>query len=313
MRRGIPSLTALQMFEAAARHGSFTRAADELAVTESAVCRQIAGLEARLGVPLFHRIRKRVVLSPAGTVYAEQVRQRLDEIEQVTLDVMAQRPLGRTIELAIGPTFASQWLVPRLPGLARTLPDLTLNLSARTEPFELADTPFDAAIYYGEGVWPGTEGERLMEEGPSIPVCSPALLGRRKRLEPRQLEALPLLHLTTRLRAWGEWFAGAGLRPPPLRGPRYDLYTMLAQAAAAGLGVALIPRILIAADLQQGRLIAPIPPSGGASSGAEDGPPAKAYYFVHRKGLPAHDPVLQLRDWLRECARAGDVDSLARG
>src|SRR5437868_7838975 len=296
MRKGIPSLTALQMFEAAAGLASFTRAADELAVTESAVCRQIAGLEAKLGVALFHRIRKRIALTPAGSLYADEVRQRLEQIEQVTLDVMAQRPLGRSIELAIGPTFASQWLVPRLPRLAKALPDLTLNLSARTEPFELGDTAFDAAIYYGEGIWPGTEGEAIVQEGASVPVCSPALLGRRKRLELRQLRDMPLLHLTTRLHAWRSWFAAAGVEPPALRGPRHDLYTMLAQAAATGLGVALIPRILIAEELRHGRLVIPVALPAQAR---DDG---KAYYFVHRRGLPPGDKVLQLPQWLRENA-----------
>ena len=296
MRKGIPSLTALQMFEAAARLGSFTRAADELAVTESAVCRQIAGLEARLGIALFHRIRKRIALTPAGGIYADEVRQRLEQIEQVTLDVMAQRPLGRSIELAIGPTFASHWLVPRLPDMARALPDLTLNLSSRTEPFELAETAFDAAIYYGEGIWPGTEGEPILQEGPSVPVCSPALLGRRKRLDLEQLGELPLLHLTTRLRAWSDWFTAAGVAPPTLRGPRYDLYTMLAQGAAAGLGVALIPRILIAAELEHGRLVVPVRMPAVAPD------TRKAYYFVHRRGLEPGDKVLQLRDWLRASA-----------
>lgn len=293
MRKGIPSLVSLQMFESAARHGSFTRAADELAVTESAVSRQIATLEARLGVALFHRIRKRIALTPAGSSYAEEVRKQLEQIEQVTLDVMAQRPMGRTVELAIGPTFASQWLVPRLPRLTRDLPDLTLNLSARTEPFALADTAFDAAIYYGEGVWPGTEGEKLLEEGPAVPVCSPALLGRRKKLDLIQLSEMPLLHLTTRPHAWRNWFAAAAVQPPALRGPRYDLYTMLAQGAAAGLGIALIPRILIAEELAQRRLIVPV---SMAAPAADEG---KAYYFVYRRGLPPEDKVLQLRDWLR--------------
>ena len=294
MRKGIPSLTALQMFEAAARLGSFTRAADELAVTESAVCRQIAGLEARLGVPLFHRIRKRIVLTPAGGTYAEEVRERLDQIEQVTLDVMAQRPRGRAIELAIGPTFASQWLIPRLPQLARALPDLTLHLSARTEAFELSDTAFDAAIYYGEGLWPGTQGERILQEGPSVPVCSPTLLGRRKRLDLDQLLELPLLHLNTRLRAWSDWLAAAGAALPAqaLRGPRYDLYTMLAQAAAAGSvasGTTSRPCASSSVIRMRGISATPMPAENDNR---------KAYYFVHRRGLPPDDKVLQLRDWL---------------
>lgn len=143
-------------------------------------------------------------------------------------------------------------------------------------------------------MWPGTEGERILQEGPSVPVCSPSLLGRRKRLDLAQLLALPLLHLTTRLRAWHDWLAAAGAALPAqaMRGPRYDLYTMLAQAAAAGVGVALIPRILIAEELAQGRLVMPL---AALPAEAES---RKAYYFAHRRGLAPDDKVLQLRGWL---------------
>jgi DNA-binding transcriptional LysR family regulator len=135
MRRKIPSTNALNAFEAAARHASFTEAANELALTQSAVCRQIAGLEDFLGLKLFRRSRRGVVLTEAGAAYHRQVAKRLDEVERDTLDLMARQGRGGTLELAVVPTFGTRWLLPRLPDFARKHPDITLNLSSRTRPF----------------------------------------------------------------------------------------------------------------------------------------------------------------------------------
>src|SRR5471030_2697842 len=131
MRKGIPNLVALQIFEAAARHESFTRAANELSLTQSAVCRQVAGLESRLGVALFLRVKKRIVLTTHGRDYAALVRKNLDRIERDTLELMAQRGVGRILEIAVVPTLASQWLIPRLPQFRALRPDITVNLSIR--------------------------------------------------------------------------------------------------------------------------------------------------------------------------------------
>jgi LysR family glycine cleavage system transcriptional activator len=256
MRKGIPKLAALQIFEAAARHESFTRAAEELSLTQSAVCRQVAGLEAHLGVGLFQRVKKRVVLTSHGRHYAGQIRKNLDRIERDTLELMAQRGVGQILELAVVPTFASQWLIPRLPQFKALRPDVTVNLSIRTEPFLFSDSSFDAAIYFGATIWPGTQGQLLFREGPVLPVCSPALLPNGRPLTPEQLAELPLLHLSTRPDAWRDWFAqnGMGQDLQAVRGARYELFSMLASAASAGLGVALIPAIMLSSELESGRL-----------------------------------------------------------
>lgn len=150
MRRKIPSTAALSAFESAARHQSFTKAADELAVTQSAICRQIAALEDFLGLKLFRRTRRGVALTEAGTSYAKKVTSRLDEVERDTLELMAKGGHGGTLELGVVPTFATKWLLPRLPSFAQGHPGITLNLTARTRPFLFDDTPFDAAIHAGE-------------------------------------------------------------------------------------------------------------------------------------------------------------------
>ncbi|WP_263263504.1 LysR family transcriptional regulator [Pseudomonas sp. RIT-PI-S] len=254
MRRKIPSTAALVSFEAAARHQSFTKAATELSLTQGAVCRQIAALEAFLNVELFRRSRRGVTLTEAGLSYSRQVSAQLDAVERDTLSVMGQQGAA-AIELAVVPTFGTRWLLPRLKEFQQLHPQVTVNLTNRTRPFLFADTPFDAAIYFGDGEWPGARAYRLMAEH-SQPVCSPALLAGRAPSDPSRLAELPLLQQTTRPYAWRHWFASAGLQVArDLTGPRYELFSMLAQAAIHQMGVALIPPFLIEQELLRGELV----------------------------------------------------------
>ena len=174
MRRALPSTQALACFDSAARHESYTRAAQELALTQSAVSRQITGLEAFLGVALFRRTRHGVALTAAGRQYARQVGPRLQALE-----VMAHQGHGGALSLAAVPTFATRWLIPRLPFFAAKHPDIVVNIDTRTRPFLFSDTGFDAALYAGTpeqvAQWPGTQAHLLMVEA-VLPVCSPRLL-----------------------------------------------------------------------------------------------------------------------------------------
>jgi len=149
MRRKIPSIEALIAFEAAARYQSFTRAADELALTQSAVSRQIAAMEEYLGVPLFNRVKQRLALTELGQIYAAQIRDHLLRLERDTLAIMSHQGTGGILELAVTPTFATRWLIPRLPGFYAKHDAIVLNLTTRAEPFLFTDTPFDAAIHFG--------------------------------------------------------------------------------------------------------------------------------------------------------------------
>ena len=149
MRRKIPSTQALQCFESAARHQSYTRAAQELALTQSAVSRQIAQLESFLNVQLFQRTRHGVLLTPSGADYAQQVARRLDALERDTLDAMARFGQSRAVHLAAVPTFATRWLMPRLPALAQAHPEIVVHIETSTRPFLFADTERDAALYAG--------------------------------------------------------------------------------------------------------------------------------------------------------------------
>lgn len=257
MRRKIPSIEALIAFEAAARHESFTRSADELALTQSAVGRQIAGLEDYLGVPLFNRIKKRLSLTDVGQAYAKQVREHLERIERDTLAAMSHRGAGGILELAVIPTFATRWLIPRLPQFYAQHADITLNLTTRAEPFMFTGTAFDAAIHFGNPVWPGAVAQHLFGEE-MTPVCNPRVLGGRKSMEPGEMTQFTLLHQSARTEAWRHWFAQAGIHDANcMKGQRYELFSMLVEAARAGLGVALVPRFFVMNELGTGELVVP--------------------------------------------------------
>lgn len=255
MRRKIPSTTALSAFEAAARHLSFTRAADEMALTQSAICRQIATLEAFVGVKLFRRARRGIVLTEAGTSYSLSVRARLDEVERDTLALMAKGGADGALELGVVPTFATRWLLPRIPAFQRAHPGITLHLTPRVHPFLFEETALDGALHAGQAGWPGTQAILLMHEY-LIPVGSPRLIGRASYLEPAELVGYTLLQASTRPYAWRRWFDAQGLRVQhDLAGPRMELFSMLAEAAVQGLGIALVPHILVQQELAQGTLL----------------------------------------------------------
>lgn len=299
MRRKIPSLQALACFDAAARHESYTRAAQELALTQSAVSRQIAALEAFLGVALFRRTRHGVALTPAGADYARQIAPRLQALERDTLDAMSRQGTAGTLALAAVPTFATRWLMPRLPALAREHPELVVHIETRTRPFLFADTGFDAALYSGTAEqvanWAGTHATPLVEEE-VVPVCAPALLGGRHQLPANELAGLPLLQQSTRPEAWRQWFEAMGVdAPAALSGPRYELYSMTAAAAAQGLGLALVPRLLIEPELARGELVVacPHPLASGRS-----------YWLVLPERGPARPAVAAFAAWLQAQARA---------
>ncbi|MBK5010129.1 LysR family transcriptional regulator [Pseudomonas sp. S60] len=294
MRRKIPSTTALICFEASARHESFTKAAQELSLTQGAVCRQVGGLEVFLNVELFRRSRRGVKLTEAGLSYSRQVAAQLDAVERDTLSVMRQQG-ANVIELAVVPTFGTQWLLPRLKDFQQRHPDVTVNLTNRTRPFLFADTPFDAAVYFGDGDWSGTQAHRLMGENP-VPVCSPALLHGLPALEAQRIAELPLLQQSTRPYAWRQWFASAGLSVEgDMTGPRYELFSMLSQAAIHQMGIALIPPFLIQRELEEGRLV--VANRHVLSS-------HKAYYLMIPERKVQSASLVAFRDWLTEQSHA---------
>ncbi|HJS04735.1 MAG TPA: LysR substrate-binding domain-containing protein [Variovorax sp.] len=299
MRRRLPSTQALICFEAAARHESYTRAAQELALTQSAVSRQITALEDFLGMALFRRTRHGVALTPAGADYARQTARQLDSMERDTLDAMARQGLGGALQLAAVPTFATRWLIPRLPDFAAKHADITVHIETRTRPFLFNDTPFDAALYAGTPAqaanWAGTHSVLLLHED-VMPVCSPALLGAKAQLSPAAIARMPLLQQSTRPDGWHQWFDAQKVDAPRARtGPRYELFSMIAVAAAHGLGVALMPRMLIEPELARGELVVACDRPLRAERG---------YFLVTPASADERPALAAFRDWLSAQAAA---------
>lgn len=294
MRRAIPSTATLIAFDAAARHESFTRAAAELSLTQSAVCRQIAALESQLGVALFERTRRGVKLSQAGQAYARKVAQRLAELERDALAVMAGEGSGAVIELAVVPTFGTRWLLPRLPAFQRQHPGVQVHLHTRTRPFLFEDSGLDAAIYAGDGHWPGAQTQLILPET-LVAVCSPGLLPEGRPLAPAALARLPLLQQTTRPYAWRRWFEQAGVQTDAdVKGPRFEQFSMSIQAAVQGMGVALVPEIFVGDELADGRLL----PAAHARLGSE-----LAYYLAVPDRRAVSPGVRELSRWLEAAGR----------
>lgn len=292
-RRFIPSTSTLQAFEAAARLASFTDAASELNLTQSAISRQIRTLEDQLGVELFIRERQTVRPTPAGEAYAREIRTALRLIGSATLN-LSVNPDGGNFTLAILPTFGTRWLAPRLTHFTRDNPGITINLVTRTRPVDFNREAVDAAISHGFGEWAGTQSLYLKSET-LIPVASPEFIRRHNIKSPADIDGRMLIHLATRPDSWAQWFRLHEFESDLPPGIVFDQFAMAAQGAATGLGIALMPELLIKPELEQGELarVLDMPMEG-----------REKYYLVwptERANLP---PLRRFRDWLAQEAAA---------
>ena len=293
-RRFVPSTGVLCAFEASARLQSFTAAAVELHLTQSAVSRQIRALEEMVGSELFVRERQTIRLTTAGQAYAQEIRGALERISQATLGFRAN-PRGGTLQLAVLPTFGTRWLAPRLAGFFAAHPGVTVNLTTRLEPFDFRSEGLDAAIHFGAREWPGAELAPLMTET-VVPACGPAFKRAHKLARPADLLSAPLLHVSTRPDAWKEWFGAKGIAVDDVPGMFVDQFAMAAQAATAGLGVALLPRFLMEPEFRGGQLV-PAIARGEVESAAR-------YYLVWPASRANHPPLQAFAAWLlQEIAR----------
>ena len=288
-RRFLPSMSSLCAFEAAARHESFSTAAAELSLTQSAVSRQVRVLEESLGSALFLRERQTVRLTAAGEVYAREIRDALTHISTATLGFRVN-PKGGTLNLAILPTFGTRWLAPRLPAFLAAHPGITVNLTTRLAPFDFETDPLDAAVHFGAPEWRGAELQPLMSET-VVPAFGAGLPDAGRCREPADLRALPLLHLASRPDAWERWFCAKGVAVDRGHGMLVDHFATAAQAAASGLGVALLPKFLIAGELAGGDLLTI---DGGELESTE------RYYLAWPARRAKHPPLQAFRSWLRD-------------
>jgi LysR family glycine cleavage system transcriptional activator len=286
-RRLLPSLPLLTAFEAAARTGSITAAAQELNLTQSAVSRQIKALEEQLGVELFLRERQTVRLTLAGDGYAREIRDALRRISAASLNLRAN-PSGGTLNLAVLPTFGARWLAPRLPRFLKSNPGIVLNLTTRMEEFDFRLEALDAAVHFGLKQWPGVEYALLRGERVA-PVCSPELAREFKFKRPEDVLKAPLLILASRPDAWERWLTAQNLPTACVHGMMFDQFATMAQGAVAGLGLALLPTFLIEEELRRGDLVM-----------ALDLPYVtdERYYLVWPTERAGYPPLKAFKDWL---------------
>src|SRR5262245_11612595 len=288
MPRRLPSLNGLKAFEAAARHESFTRAAEELCVTQGAVSHQVKALEAELGLKLFNRERQRLVITEAGRNYLEVVRDALDRIAAGT-ERLQQRERAGVLTISTSPNFAAKWLVHRLGRFAEAHPSIELRVSAALHHVDFAREDIDLAVRHSEGPSAGLHCTRLCTEE-QFPVCSPKLLAGRKALKrPSDLAHHTLLHINDR-QDWARWLDVAGVtKADPGHGPVLNQASMAIDAAIEGQGVALARTALAAWDLIGGRLVRPF---------VLKLPAAFAYWIVCPKATAQLPKIVAIRNWL---------------
>ena len=294
-RRHLPALSGLLALEAVERLGTTTAAARELNLTPGAISRALQEVEAQLGVPLLIRDRQRLRPTPAARDYVAQARRALDLLGQAGLRLRSGGG-GAVLSLALLPAFGMHWLAPRLRAFRQRHPDISLTFSTRLRPFDLLAEGVDAAIHYGRADWPDAEHLLLMEEEVQAVAAPDLVIG--PITGPGDLLALPLLQIESRKGDWGRWFAAQGLPGQRPAGMVFDQFATMQQAAIHGLGVALLPRFLIDADLAAGRLV---PVWGGPVRAAG------SYWLVWPRHAAGNAALEAFRLWIAAEAQAKSV------
>ena len=244
-------LNNLRAFEAAARHLSFTNAAIELRVTPAALSQQVKALEDRLGLPLFHRRPRGLALTDEARAVLPVLTRSFDEIATALERISGST--GAVLSVGVVGTFATSWLLPRLDRFRAAHPHIDVRISTNNNRVDIAEEGLDFAIRFGDGAWHGTEAEHLLD-APVTPLCAPAIAARLSHPEGLLVETLLRSY---RADDWTNWFSAAGLAAPVLRGPMFDSSRTMADAAIAGLGVALAPSSMFAREIEQGSLVRP--------------------------------------------------------
>lgn len=289
MSTRLPPLNALRAFEAATRHRSFTKAAEELFVTQAAVSHQIKTLEEHLGVPLFWRTARRLELTDEGQTLGPFVR---DAFASLTLgvDLLRERRGSQMLTVSTTPTVAAKWLIGRLGRFQALNPNFELQLTTTPRLLDLLREGIDCGIRHGLGSWPGLAAVRLFSSEVT-PVCSPALLAGPKALQtPHDLARQHLIHVLDAMDDWRAWLNAAGVAGiDPERGLRLDTLPLAIEAAKSGAGVAIGPKRMFDQDLVAGTLVEPFD---------LELPSESAYYFVTPEGRVEVPKIRLFRDWL---------------
>jgi len=288
----LPSLTGLQVFEAAARHLSFTQAASELNVTQTAVSHQIRRLEEQLGVRLFVRHNRKLTLTREAAEYLPSIRTAFEDMRLATDRLRRFRPHD-VLTVSTTMSLAAKWLVPRLGGFQEANPGVEVRISTSMRLVDFRHEEIDVAVRFGHGNWPGLHAQWLMAED-IFPVCSPSLLaGPKPLMRPEDLAQHTLLHVDSRRDEWQLWLTAAGVPGSLAARPSlsFDQRLMALQAAMDGLGVALGYQRIVEADLAAGRLVVPFNNIRATEHQA-------GYYIVAPSETADVPKIARFRDWL---------------
>ncbi|MBE9607086.1 LysR family transcriptional regulator [Acetobacteraceae bacterium H6797] len=294
MRRFLPSLSALQAFEAAARHRSFTKAAEDLGLTQSGISRQIANLEQYLGLKLFERSGSRIVLTDAGLAYFEEVRGVLDALEESSIDLVRGRKVASSLMVGTHPTFAARWIAPRLRSFVEEHPEVPIEIRALDSDAALAEGGIDIAVLRGSGTWSDARVTELFPEELAV-VASPRLIAPEEKPERLDFSAMPTLQNASRPSLWLQWLRASGQsHRGTIQGVRMPHSEPLIRAALSGLGLAVIPAHYVKEELARGELHMPF------------GPPVRtglSYWIVNPERKFHRGQAQLFRNWLLREAR----------
>lgn len=293
----LPSLNALRAFSIAGRHLSFTKAAEELHVTQGAVSRLVQQLETDLGITLFRRSPRGLALTEAGAAYLPALSDAFDRMIAATKLVARSGRPANHLAITMLPTFAMRWFMPRLADFQRLNPDITIDVTSADRPVDFAHEPVDVGIQYGPPAslgrqWPDELTAEFLFPETVVLVASPALLKGKPIRKPDDVKRHTLLTHSTRPEAWAEWFGMAGLKAPTSRrgGPAFEHFFMSIEAAVNGLGLALVPDFYVTAELRDGRLVEPLPGHRVQRPGG--------YYLLHLKTRDRDPAIRAFRTWL---------------
>jgi DNA-binding transcriptional LysR family regulator len=288
MRRYIPTLAALQAFEASALTLNFTRAGEELGRTQSGVSRQVSSLETFLGVDLFERFGPRLVLTPAGAQFATAISDILDRLENASMDVIRGSRSVDALQIGVQDSFASRWLVPRMKHFIELHPSQSFNLIPLRGDVNFENGP-DVAVLRGQGAWRDAVAHKLISEHVAV-AASPELVPSGDILALSAHQNFPKIQNAHRPDSWLRWMAAKGIdHHGVISGPRFSQTTMVIEATLAGIGIAVLPVFMIEEYLRDGRLHLPFgtPVASGAG-----------YYAVYPETRRASAPVRKFRDWI---------------
>ncbi|BFM47873.1 transcriptional regulator GcvA [Marinomonas sp. THO17] len=287
----LPPLNSLRCFESAARHGSFNKAAQELSVTPSAISHQIKGLESFLGIELFRRTKRKVVLTEAGESYLKPIKGIFEQLESATSELMSQQKTG-SLRLAVAPAFLTRWLMPRMESFQENYPDIEIEINSLTGLVDFSTHDIDMAVYFGRGDWEGIEAHYLR---PSrlAPVCNPRLIKPDRPInKPEDMRFYPLLHVTKRKDEWNDWLKQHDLDPKQFRrGLMFSSGSLTAGAAAQGLGISLSDPELVMPEIVDGTLRVLFDQHLITD---------KAFYLVYEKRRSVTPAMLAFKEWIIE-------------